>query len=86
MEEVNIPVKYDGAVYKLKDPFRVYTCPVCQMEAAQKAQKSIKKVMIAVHMNSFMMWDDGESPGDWFEYVGEYEDMDSDVKLLKFFE
>lgn len=84
MEEINMPVKYNGAVYSLKDPFRVYTCPNCRVEVAKKEGMSVNNLMFAFHMKYFLMWDDCDAPGDWFEYMGEYEDLDQDIELMGF--
>jgi len=82
MDKTKMPVKYDGALYELKERFYVYTCPACQLEAAQKANTSPKRVMFASHMQAFTMWDEGEAPADWFEYAGEYDESDEDAPPL----
>ena len=84
MKDVQPPVKYDNAIYTVKDPFKVYTCPECLVEVASREGEPANNVFMAAHMSAFLSWDDGESPGDWFEYLCEYDDLNEDGALLQF--
>jgi len=83
MKDQQVVVKEDGALYKLQDPYRVYHCPHCLEAYAKEIGHTPEMVYKAMNMKSFWMWDDGEAPGDWFDYIGEFEDMEENIAFIE---
>ena len=84
MKDIQPAVRIDGGIYSMKDPFKVYVCPECLHELAQREQEPPMNIFMAAHMRAFFMWDDGESPGDWFEYLADFEDFNGDAEYIRF--
>lgn len=69
-------VHTQGALYSTTEKFTVYSCPACLSELNQiAAQKDIDNGGAALFKralhDAFEQWDEGESPGEWFRYIGE---------------
>jgi len=75
-------LKWNNALYRVQDPFKIYICDQCLSELAGKADKSVKEVYDHGLIKIFKMWDDGEGPGSWFEYVRDVETDESGDILL----
>jgi len=75
-------IKRDGAVYQMQDPFRVYLCKVCLVELDVELYDKVGEdnggeLWYRLTMTDlFDKWDAGDAPGDWFKYIGEYNEMD----------
>lgn len=66
-------IQHNGAVYGSKDPFDVYVCTECLHLHSDYEPLGLFKLGIG---RLFEKWDDRESEGDWFRYVGEAEHSD----------
>jgi len=82
MNQVNPILKWDGGAYSTNDKYSVYYCPACLNMQAVIGEKKTEheydgqRVYKAHLIHMFKMWDDGEAPGDWFQYVGEAHELD----------
>ena len=75
-------VKYNNAIYQVKDPFRVYSCDDCIQSLANEKGLQEENIKISLMLNVFGKWDRGESSDDWFEYKCEVEDESNGVIMF----
>jgi len=74
-------IKRNGGVYIIQDPFRVYLCELCLADIGERfnERSEAKRTWFqSILAEIFQLWDRDKSPGDWFRYVGEYEEMEGE--------
>jgi len=82
MKNIDPFVEWKDAVYKMKEPFGAFMCPKCVLEVAQVIDSTPQTTLEAQMLHFFLMWDNGNAPGDWFRYDCEVEDFDGDAERL----
>lgn len=73
MRQIDPVLHTDGALYTTTENFSVYSCPRCVEELSLRAGRpdgGAKAYQYAL-VQAFDQWDDGDAPGDWFQYLGE---------------
>jgi len=88
MEDEQTMVKWDGCIYRVKKPFSFYYCKKCLYELAHREKVQPEVLSQTIMIKLFKKWDEGETPYsdesevEWFEYIGEAEDVDG-ITLVK---
>lgn len=76
MKAVDPLVHTDGALYTTADGFHVYTCTQCVAALDSRGERDGHRCAgVRFYRRclreAFGLWDAGEAPAEWFEYVGE---------------
>ena len=79
MSEVPADIEQGGAVYTTADKFTIFTCMGCHKELENDDDHPDPKAIFNEYFHrAFDMWDEGESHGDWFQYLCEAEDYEEE--------
>lgn len=95
MQQVVPVVHHAGALYTTADGFACYTCGMCLSELFAAAapndripptadETGTDDLLRSAISREFDRWDDGDTPGDWFQYVREEprDDVEPDQRCV----
>lgn len=89
MRQIDPIMHHNGGLFTTTENFSVYSCSKCVGEAGQEhggdPDGGIKRYRAAL-VKAFDQWDEGEAPGNWFQFLSEgtLEENDSDAKFAAF--